>query len=494
MLPSAPDAIQPPGDRAGRLILRGGGANALGFVIRFVARFGFLFAGAQLYGASLLGAYAIALAVVELGVTAGGMGGRWLIYHWIDEREPGRPPRHVVMDAALLAGGTSAILSALVAAGALLVPEPVLARHTATALLLLAPTILIQVLIELLLAATRWGRAIRYDVIGKSVIQPWVGIAVALLAWGAGARGMGLPLSYLVASIVVLTYALASARRVLPPSCTPYHPEAARLRAMAAKGVPTMTSEVSDGLVARLDLWLVGVLLGQSAAGVYGVVKQIAIVPRQVRQSIDGMLVPLVARTVAQAGEIEAGRAIRTAIRLLLVVQIPLLIVFVAVGEPLLGLFGAGFGAGAAALALLTSAEIVQNSFGVADLIFAYRRPRLGLMVTLLGVATAGALAMMLIRPLGMTGAAGAVLGGYSLRAGVRRIVLRRAFGIVPQPGVTAIPLTIGAVAMGAVLALHRMPLAALVAGLTLYAILLLAWRRKSGVALLPSGFVDESP
>lgn len=72
------------------MILRGGGANALGFLIRFGARFGFLFAGAQLYGASLLGAYAIALAVVELGVMAGGVGARWLIFQWIDEHGPGR--------------------------------------------------------------------------------------------------------------------------------------------------------------------------------------------------------------------------------------------------------------------------------------------------------------------------------------------------------------------------------------------------------------------
>ncbi|KKI19571.1 lipopolysaccharide biosynthesis protein [Sphingomonas sp. Ag1] len=476
------------------MILRGGGVNALGFLIRFGARFGFLFAGAQLYGASLLGAYAIALAVVELGVMAGGVGARWLIFQWIDERGRGRAPRHVVMDAVLLAGCASTILWIAVAAAALLVPATTLAPQTATALLWLAPTILIQVLIEVLLAATRWRREIRYDVIGKSVIQPWIGIVVALLAWVAGARTIGLPLSYLVASLVVLAYALLAVRRVLPRSDAPYRPSRQRLRRMASQGLPTMISEVSDGLVARIDLWLVGALLGQAAAGIYGVVKQIAIVPRQVRQSIDGMLVPLVSNTLAQAGEIGAGRAIGSAIRLLLVIQLPLLIALAVVGAPLLELFGKGFGAGAGALLLLTGAEIVQGSFGVADLIFAYRRPRLGLRVTLLGVAVAGLLASVLIPAFGMAGAAGAVLGGYAARALARRIVLRRVFGIVATPGVAAIPLAIGAAAMGAVLALHRLPPAALVAGLGTYAISLLAWRRASGITFLPTGFVDESP
>ena len=488
-------SLPPQPNRGGRLILRGGLANAGGFLIRFGARFGFLFIGARLFGAEALGAYVIALAMVELGVMVGGLGARWLVFQWIDEREPGRPPLHAIADAALLVSVGAAIIAAGVAAAAWLLPASLLAPGTALALLLLAPAIWLQALVELSLAATRWTEAVRYDVIGKSVIQPWVGIFAAFAAWLAGWEQAGLPFSYLAASIAALGYSLWGLSRCFSLSdAAGWHPSGERLAAMARHGTPTMLAEASDGLAGRFDLWLVGALLGEAPAGIYGLAKQIAIVVRQVRQSVDGLLVPLVARTVARAGEAAAGAAVATAARFVLVIPSPVLIVFAAVGAPLLAEFGEPFRAGATALLLLGLAEAVQSAFGMGDLIFAYRRPRAGLAVTLAALALAAILAPFLIERLGISGAAGAILAGQMLRAIARRLLLRRRFGVAVPLAPTAVLLAITAGGVALAQALHFWPGIALLAGLATFGVLVSAWHRMSGTPLLPHGFVDESP
>ena len=80
-------------DKAQRLILRGSGSAAAGLVIRVGARILFLVIAARLFGAALFGAYTLAIAVVELWVTVGGLGMKRILFKLLDEDESGRPLR-----------------------------------------------------------------------------------------------------------------------------------------------------------------------------------------------------------------------------------------------------------------------------------------------------------------------------------------------------------------------------------------------------------------
>ena len=88
------------GADAHRLILRGSRSAAFGLVIRLGARVLFLFLAARLFGAALFGAYSLAVAVVEVGVIVGGLGTKRILFKLLDEDRSGRPPIHVVLDAA----------------------------------------------------------------------------------------------------------------------------------------------------------------------------------------------------------------------------------------------------------------------------------------------------------------------------------------------------------------------------------------------------------
>ena len=178
--------------------------------------------------------------------------------------------------------------------------------NTAIALLLLAPMILGQSLLDLLLAATRWTHRMRHQVWARSIIEPYAGLAASVAAWLAGYQATGLIIGYWAGTLAAL--ALCGDRRAaLPRAVPPRAPTGSRPRACSTSSretaLPTL-SDFTNALAGRLDLYLVGLLLGEAPAGIYGMARQVRTPIRQVRQSFDGLLTPIVSRTLSIAGPV----------------------------------------------------------------------------------------------------------------------------------------------------------------------------------------------
>lgn len=486
---------------AGGVILRGARATAGGFVIRFGARIAFLYVAAHLFGIALFGAYSLAVAAVELAVTLGGLGAKRILFKHLEEQDPDRPRIHVVLDSALLVTAVSLILAALFILAALITPATLLSPNVALALALLAPAIAGQSLLDLFCAATRWTHAIRYEVLARSIIEPYAALAATVLAWALGYRETGLLIGYLAGTAAALAYALFGARRCFQgfrlASWRPAH-IATNLRESAGATLNDMLS----GLFGRIDLYLVGIFLGEAPAGIYGMARQIRTPVRQVRQSFDGLLNPIIARTLALKGPTDTGIATAGAARLILAVQLPILIALAFAGMPLLASFGPAFPAGYAALLLLAAAEMIQGAFGVSDLILLYRRPLAQLSVTTASIAVNLAAGALLIAPLGVTGAALAVLIGVAAGAVIRRYALRHYFGIRVPLHYSAPPATAALLATAAAFAIQALLPPAnpwlhyavpLVAGLLTYAGALKLWLRVTGDTLSLGDFQTGS-
>src|SRR5437868_2428049 len=118
----------------------------------------------RLFGVALFGAFTIAVAVVELAVTLGGAGMKRQLFKLLDEEQGGRRPPHIVLDGIVLVTLASLCCIAPLMLIVALLPPGQLAGNTALALLLLAPMILGQALLDLLLAATRWTHRMRHQV------------------------------------------------------------------------------------------------------------------------------------------------------------------------------------------------------------------------------------------------------------------------------------------------------------------------------------------
>ena len=309
---------------AHRLVLRGALTTGAGFLIKLGARLGFLLIAGRLFGAASFGAYSLDVAVVESGVGLAGLSLKKVIFRFLDanaldDAGERRPATHVVADALVLVLSASGALALVIMAVTAAVVGGLPMSGAGAAIFWLAPTVAGQTGVDILLAAGRWRAAIRYEVIGRSVVEPYTQVAVALAAWAAGAPGWALIAGYWAGNVTVNAYALAGVRRCYGGfDLSGYRPSRARLSGMARTLAPNTATELLGGIYARLDLYLVGALLGTHGAGLYSMAQQVSTPIRQVRQSFDGLLVPLVARTVAVRGAAATGAALASAARLVL--------------------------------------------------------------------------------------------------------------------------------------------------------------------------------
>ncbi|MEA3044141.1 MAG: hypothetical protein QOH47_1979 [Sphingomonadales bacterium] len=485
-------------DRAGRTIVRGAQATALGFLARFSARLLFLFVAGRLYGAGLFGAFVLAAAMVELGVSLGSLGTKKTLFPLLDRyadrhAEPlGRSLSHVLIDAALLVTLASLALAGALMLAALLLPARLIPPDTATAVLILAPMIAGQALLDLFLAAARWRQKVRYEVVSRSLIEPYFLALGAIAAFYAGLTDHGLLIGYWCGTLAALAYAIYGAARTYEGfGLAHYRPSRAVFAGIARTAAANSATDFLNALYMRVDLYLVGILLGEGPTGIYGMARQVTTPIRQVRQSFDGLLVPAVAKTIGVRGAGGAGEALASATRLVLVIQLPILIALLAIGERLMSWLGAGFAAGYWPLLILATAEVLQSALSIGDLIFVYLRPRIGLYLTLASIAVGVTAALLLIPPFGITGAAFALFAAYALRSILRSLVLHASFGVAVPRAHLAGPLAATTAAAAAILAIPDDGLG-LLAGLAAYGAILALWLRATRQSLSLTGFAAE--
>jgi O-antigen/teichoic acid export membrane protein len=361
-------------------------------------------------------------------------------------------------------------------------------------LLLLAPMILGQALLDLLLAATRWTHKMRHQVWARSVIEPYAGVAASALAWALGFQASGLIIGYWAGTLAALLYALVGTRQCLGPfRLRGYKLSPTRLWFVVRETALPTLSDFTNALAGRLDLYLVGLLLGESPAGIYGMARQVRTPIRQVRQSFDGLLTPIVSRTLSLAGPVRTGQATASATRLILAIQLPMLIGLVAIGQPLLHWIGPEFAAGYFAMLLLAAAEAIQGAWGVSDLILLYRRPVYIIWLTAIGAAVNVAACLALVPRFGFEGAAAAAFIAYVAANLARRLFLARGFAIHVPLGYAGAPLLAGAAGAAAAFGFSGMPGLAFFVGLAVYALTLGAALRLGGASLSMTHFVIEA-
>jgi O-antigen/teichoic acid export membrane protein len=476
------------------MILRGSGSAVAGLLVRFGARLLFIFVAARLYGAALFGAYSLAVAVVELGVAIGVLGMKRILFKLLDEDRSGRPAAHVLIDSAIVVTAASLLLAAGAWTLAALAPALGAGGLTASALLIVAPMIVGQALLDLFLAATRWKHRMRYEVMARSVVEPYAAVAGLAAAWLAGFQETGLLIGYWAGTLAALAYAASGVRSCFGPlGLATYHmPKGSGFSILRASSVATLADLIAS-LSARLDLYLVGVFLGEGAAGIYNVARQVQTPIRQVRQSFDGLLNPIIARTLALRGPAETGEAAASASRMIFAIQLPMLVGLAAIGLPLLHWLGPEFAAGYWALLFVAAAETIQGAFGVSDLILLYREPRAALRITMVTILVNLAAGLLLIPRFGILGAAMSVLAAIVAGAIIRRLSLRQKFGIKIPMRYSAGPVAAALVAAAAAFLAGRAvgpaadPFAAgasLAAGLTSYAAALKLWLVVTGDSL----------
>jgi O-antigen/teichoic acid export membrane protein len=391
-------------DRSLRSLLVGGSlgvaalhvaSRALGVVTTLVL--------AALLGAAGYGTYAWAIACVAVLRIPAGAGRNWLLV-----REMARgPQRAVLRDSARAIAIASFVL---VCAGLLVAPvlDARLGSALRVALVLLPLVAALGAAQGALQGLQRPVAALAPD----ALLRPVLFLALlGIVAAGSGANtALLLQTASTLAALLVTVWLV---RRYLPPAAREQAPHASWNRS----GLMMALNSGLGILSGRVDLILVGLMLGAADAGVYGVASAAASLAFIPVAAIAAPLSPTTARLHSRGEHPRLARAIAGATRWTFGVTLLGAAGLALVARFGLGLVGDAFQRGAEPLALLCVGAVINAAFAANNLaLLMTGEERAATRTAAAGAAVTAAGAAALIPVWGLNGAATGVVVGTLLR------------------------------------------------------------------------------
>ncbi len=445
--------------RDSRDITRGAGLNYLGFAARLGSRAPFLFLAGLLYGEAVFGRYTFALAVVETAAALSLFGVKRSMLKFMSQAQAtgGSLPKAIGNAVALPIIAATA-MTAAVAGGAVGLATWFNTPPAAQALLLLAPAIPLIVTADVLLAAIRFTRDMRPEVLARSVAEPLTLTVALVAAYAAGVREAGLFVAYLASVAAAAGGALFFFIRRFPlRDCLAVRLRWRDMRELVGYSGPTALYDLLMLLSSRVDVYLVTFFFPEAVVGVYGMAWQFSSFVKKIRAGFDPILAPVLSQSLADGDLRRAEGQLAMVSRWVLTVQVPVVLAFAFLGDELLGLMSGAFAGGAVVLTILALGDTIHGSAGLAEYPFLFERPVANVGFGALQLVANVALGILLIDALGPEGAALGVLGSYALVNAVRLVALRRTFGIAMLKPAMVKPLVAGGAAGAALLVVDRL-------------------------------------
>jgi len=396
-------------------VLRGALGALSGFVVRFGARISFLFIAGYVFGAERLGTSAYSIAFVETFAAIAIFGQKRSLFALLENDAPegGVRESQLAFTSILLSLGLSLVFSCFLYFWGWQALGMDDSSPFSPLFAFVIPLIAVS---EVFLSLTRHRRKIRYDVIARSITEPWVLTGLVAIAWALNMLDGGLLAAYfgaLVASFMVSLWGLAnlySLSAVLRAGTN-----GKCLRELSVFSAPTAAVDVIALAFRRVDIFLLGVLSSEAIVGIYYAAQNIATLVQKTRHIFDPILAPVVSQTMARRGHDQAAKQLEQVCRwifTILAIQVALLGFFAG---SLLELIGTGMAAGALALILMMVAEALDGTIASAELPIVYRHPRFNLGLSLVSFVVHVAGCYLLIPEYGAAGAAGSLLISLSV-------------------------------------------------------------------------------
>lgn len=404
----------------------------------FGAALGYLFRIwlGRVLGAEGLGVFTLGLRWVELCALATGLGLPVALARFVASyRETGQLGR--IRSLLLSALGVSS-LAALLLAVLVWVARRAVAEGLFDTPDLLAYLPLFALLIPVATLRELLGQTLRghQEVWRRTVIRHFVrlpvtiAVTVALFAAGLelGAWVLGEVAGQVLAVALLGFYVARLTPGADEPAAAPGLDREVRAFAVSMLGL-----DVLRFLSARVDVVVLGILLGAEEVGVYAMaVATAAFVPILLR-ALNSIFGPIVSGLHTRGDQALLERLFHSSTKWCFALTLPLGLCIVLFAEPLMALFGAGFMIGAEALAFLVVGQLIHVGTGsVGNLLTMSGHQRAELWSVGLGAVSALGLQLMLMPRWGIDGAALALALALALANGLRLVMVRRLLGLWP--------------------------------------------------------------
>ena len=412
-------------------LARGGRINFFGFVLRLMARLPFLFIAGRIYGAAALGRFAYAVLIVEFAAQLATLGLKRGLAQQLAKTD--KPHVCVVWDALIVAAVGSAIAMAIL----MTFPQAMFPNSEITGLEWLLPvTVIALAWSDISLAALAYRHDVASTVRARAVVEPWT-ISIAAFVWSFISIRDGLIISYVLSMVGA---SIASMIPFLRNYGLPrdWHPEPVALWRMARRNLPVAAADAVEWGSRRVDIAVMGLFFSPAVVGIYYVAQQVTSLPAKLKTSFDPILGPVISRNLAEGDKAAVARQIRQVGFWVIAAQSAVALALGIPGEAVMGLVGAGFVAGTAALGFLLAAEVVAATAAVSEAALIYTARHRNMMISLSMILLEAGLAaglILLMRHWGWpimwqaTGPAVALMLSLGLAAIIKSRLLSRILG-----------------------------------------------------------------
>jgi O-antigen/teichoic acid export membrane protein len=372
-------------------LARGGRTNFLGFLLRLAARLPFLFIAGRYYGPELLGRFAYAIIVIEFAAQLATMGLKRGLAQQLSNTD--KPHVCIVWDGLLAA----LIASAVASAALMLFPQAMFPAGDIRGAEWLLPLVIFGVAgADVALAALAYRHDVASTVHVRAIVEPWViSIAAGALYFTLSSRD-GLIIAYVISIAAGLAVALW---RLIRNYGIPHgwSPNPAEIMRVARRNIPLAAADAIEWGSRRLDIAILGLFVAPYYVGVYYVAQQVASLPQKLKTSFDPILAPVITQKLAEGDRHAVAKQVRQVGFWIIAAQAAIGLALGIPGEGVMGLVGAAFIGGTAALAFLLAAEVVAATAAVSEAALVYVARHRNLMISTVMIVVQAVLTVAII-------------------------------------------------------------------------------------------------
>jgi O-antigen/teichoic acid export membrane protein len=371
-------------------LARGGRINFFGFILRLMARLPFLFIAGRMYGAEQLGRFAYAVLILEFASQLATLGLKRGLAQQLARTD--KPHVCVVADALLVAAIGSAIAMTILA----IFPQAMFPNSEIHGMEWALPiTVIALAWSDICLAALAYRHDVTSTVRARAIVETRT-ISIAAFGWWFISPRDGLIIAYALSMVGAL---IASVVPFVRNYGMPHgwSPDPGTLWSLARRNLPVAAADAVEWGSRRIDIAVLGLFFSPAIVGIYYVAQQVASLPAKLKTSFDPILGPVISRNLAEGDQEAVAKQVRQVGFWVIGAQSAVALALGIPGEAVMGLVGAGFVAGTAALGFLLAAEVVAATAAVSEAALIYCARHRNMAISLAMILFEAALAAGLI-------------------------------------------------------------------------------------------------
>ncbi len=323
---------------------------------------------ARVYGASVIGTFALSVTIASIFVLFGQMGTRTSIIRFI----AGHAAQNNGAAIRLILARTLSLLvpSSLVAGmslwafGNYVAPALFTDATLRPAFMIIAIAVPFLVIAGVNASALRGLKRIRASYLFQATFTPLSNLLLLLVLTTVFATYYLLPIwAYCITAALSMAFSALVLKRALPPRANIGAPAESRVAIWRAS-MPMMMSSAMLLILGWTDIVMLGIFTNTNEVGLYRIAQRLSILTSFSLVAVNSIMAPKFSELYSQADLEGLKRLAQFAARLIFWTSLPVLLALLILAKPILGIFGPDFEIAAYALMALCAGQFINAGCG----------------------------------------------------------------------------------------------------------------------------------